>query len=102
MKKIYFLLIQFLVLNNISASNLAKLQEMRKYYDSFKPYTTDELMITVAITHKKNKEDNSTLDYYIVSYICSDNEAREMLEEELGKDDLVIRVGKDILSKTGK
>lgn len=101
MKKIYFVfLLTFMFSNGSFASS--KMREIRAFYDSFKPNITDDGIITAVQGRQKNKDNEKPLHFCIASYICSDNETRQILEEELGKDDKAIRIAKDILSKTGK
>ncbi len=77
-------------------------KEMYEFYKSFETDITDERMLTAMYAHKEDPNNKDFSDFCIASYICSDEDTRGFLEEKLGKDDLAIETGKDILNGVGK
>ncbi len=75
---------------------------MYEFYQSFKTDITDERMLTAMYAHKEDPNNKDFSDFCIASYICSDEDTRGFLEEELGENDKAIKVAKDILSNVKK
>ncbi len=101
MRKSIFLLM-FLCINNVFASSRMDYYKLRANYESFKSKMTDEFIVKSILMRKKDKSNESVLRACIAAYVCSDDEVRGMLEEELGSSDMVIKTAKEILVKTTK
>ncbi len=71
-------------------------------YNNIRDKLTDKFIVKSVLMRKKDKSNESVLRACIAAYVCSDEEVKGMLEKELGKNDLAIRVGKDILRGVGK
>lgn len=122
MKKIYFLLFCFLFTGNVFASSYwlsivngkrnisaRELKATLDYFESCRDKINDKTIEELVYVRKKlrenprtEKENDSSIRLCSAAYYCSDNEIREIFEEELGKDDLSIRIARYVLKAVGK
>ena len=81
-------------------SSNEKFQKTRDYYEGFKDKITDELIVKSVLLYKQNEKDENSFHFCVGAYICSDDEVRSMIKDELGENNKVILTAEEIIKKT--